>query len=147
MITGHDIHKYLGLNSTQDSLGVYVGYQEIDGTTAPTKVGRSKNAQAVQRLRAQGGANWWFVAYFILPTLEDTYLVEKAWKSQMKSQNLEKTLQRQTELYYLSPEDASDEMEGLLRSMGYEIRDLVDEILENDLFQPIISQLGNQSKN
>jgi hypothetical protein len=38
MITGHDIHKYLGLNSTQDSLGVYVGYQEIDGTTAPTKV-------------------------------------------------------------------------------------------------------------
>ena len=139
MITGHDIHKYLGLNATQDSLGVYVGYQEIDGTTAPTKVGRSKNAQAVQRLRAQGGANWWFVAYFILPTLEATYLVEKAWKSQMKSKNIAKGLQRQTELYDLSPEDAADEMEGLLRSMGYEIRDLVDEILENDSFQPLIS--------
>ena len=133
MVTGHDIHEYLGINAKQDSTGVYVGYQEINGTSAPTKVGRSKNAHALQRLRAQGGASWWFVAYFLLPTNADTYTVEKEWKRQMKSQNLEKTQQRQTELYYLSPEDAADEMEGILRSMGYEVRDLVDEILENQL--------------
>ena len=133
MITGHDIHNYLGINSKQDSLGVYVGFQEINEIMAPTKVGRSKNAQAIQRGRAQGGANWWFVAYFMLPTLEDIKRVELEWKRQMKSQNIEKTLQRQTELYYLSPDDAADELEDLIRSLGYEVRDLVEEILENQL--------------
>ena len=56
MITGHQIHQYLGLNSKQDSFGVYTGFQEINGHRAETKVGRSKNAQAIQRGRAQGGA-------------------------------------------------------------------------------------------
>ena len=65
MVTGHDIHSYLGLRSTDDCYGVYVGFQEINEQLAPTKVGRSKNAQAIQRGRAQGGANWWFVAYYI----------------------------------------------------------------------------------
>ena len=128
MITGHDIHSYLGINSTQDSIGVYVGYQEIDGIRAFTKVGRAKNAQALQRGRAQGGANWWFVAYFLLPTVADTNRVEREWKRQMKSQNVTKTLQHQTELYYFSPEDAADELESLIRSLGYEVRDLVNEI-------------------
>ena len=64
MITGHEIHEYLGLTSTQDCYGVYAGFQEIDGHRACTKIGRSKNAQAIQRGRAQGGANWWFESYF-----------------------------------------------------------------------------------
>ena len=48
MITGHEIHEYLGIGSKPDSFGVYTGF-EIDGHRAPTKVGRSKNAQAIQR--------------------------------------------------------------------------------------------------
>jgi hypothetical protein len=133
MITGHEIHEYLGLNSTQDCHGVYAGFQEIDGHQAQTKIGRSKNAQAIQRGRAQGGANWWFNSYFMLPTKADTYMVEKEIRRTLDSQHIEKTAQRQTELYYLSPEDASDEIEGILRHLGYEVRDLVDEILEDRL--------------
>ena len=131
MITGHEIHEYLGLNSKQDCYGVYAGFQEIDGHQAQTKIGRSKNAQAIQRGRAQGGANWWFDSYFMLPTNIDTYIVEKEIKRTLDSQHIEKTAQRQTELYYLSPEDASNEIEGILRHLGYEVRDLVDEILED----------------
>ena len=101
MVTGHDIHHYLGLRSTDDCYGVYVGFQEINEQLAPTKVGRSKNAQAIQRGRAQGGANWWFVAYYQLPTNADTHLVEREWKQQMQSQRIKLTTQRQTELYYL----------------------------------------------
>ena len=133
MITGHDIYSYLGLHSTDDCYGIYVGVQEINEQYAPTKIGRSKNALAIQRGRAQGGANWWFCAYFQLPTNEDTHLVERAWKQQMQSQRIKQTTQRQTELYYLSPDDAVDELEALLIAMGYGIIDLVDEILEDDL--------------
>ena len=132
MITGKRIHEYLGIASGQDSTGVYVGFQEIDGLHAKTKLGRSKNAAAIQRGRQQGGANWWFYSYFLLPSNEDTWVVDREMKRQFKSQNIEKTLQNQTELYYLSPLDATNELEDLLRSMGYEIRDLVEEILEND---------------
>ena len=34
MITGHEIHKYLGIDSKADSFGVYTGFQEIDGHRA-----------------------------------------------------------------------------------------------------------------
>ena len=133
MITGHEIHEYLGLTSTQDCHGVYAGFQEIDRHHAPTKIGRSKNAQAIQRGRAQGGANWWFVSYFLLPDKKSTQLVEKKIKETLRSQNIEKATQRQTELYYLSPEDASDEIEQIIRHLGYDVRDLVNEILVSDL--------------
>ena len=129
MITGKRIHEYLGIRSDDDSLGVYVGFQEIDGLHAKTKIGRSKNAAAIQRGRQQGGANWWFYSYFLLPTLEDTRLVDREMKRQFKSQNIKKTEQNQTELYYLSPLDATNKLEDLLRSMGYEIRNLVEEII------------------
>lgn len=131
MITGHDIHKYLNFNSKQACFGVYTGFQEINGYRAPTKVGRSSNALAIQRGRAQGGANWWFTSYFILPNKPSTYFVENAWQEQMSSQHLENCLQKQTELYYFSAEDAADELEGVVRSCGFEIRDIVEEILEN----------------
>ena len=132
MITGHEIHEYLGLTSTQDCYGVYAGFQEIDGHRASTKIGRTKNAQAIQRGRAQGGANWWFESYFSLPTNADTHIVEKAIRKTLDSQHIEKTAQRQTELYYLSPKDASTEIEGILRTLGYEVRDLVKEIIIDD---------------
>ena len=136
MITGHEIHEYLGLSSTQDCHGVYAGFQEIDGHQAQTKIGRSKNAQAIQRGRAQGGANWWFDSCFhtiILCCLlrRIRIIVEKAIRRTLDSQHIEKTAQRQTELYYLSPKDASNEIEGILRDLGYEVRDLVEEILED----------------
>jgi len=133
VVTGHEIHEWLGITSTQDAHGVYVGFQEIRSHRAPTKVGRSKNAQAIQRGRAQGGANWWFASYFLLPNRECTQFVEREWKQQFKSQNIVKAEQRQTELYYLSPDDATAELEALIRSLGLPIRDLVDEILENCL--------------
>ena len=137
MITGHEIHKYLGIGSKDDSCGVYVGFQEIDGHQAATKVGRSKNAQAIQRGRAQGGANWWFTTYFLLPDVDATHKVEREWKELMKSQRIEKTAQRQTELYYLSAKDAANELEQIVRRQGYEVRDLVEEIIyfnqENDI--------------
>jgi hypothetical protein len=136
MITGHEIHEYLGLNSKQDSHGVYAGFQEIDKHRAHTKIGRSKNAQAIQRGRAQGGANWWFISYFMLPDKESTHIVEKKIKETLRSQNIEKATQRQTELYYLSPEDASDEIEQIIRHLGYEVRDLVSEILVSYLKTP-----------
>ena len=131
MITGKQIHHYLGIRSEDDSPGVYVGFQEIDGHRARTKIGRSKNAAAIQRGRQQGGANWWYYSYFSLPTDKDTRVVDREMKRQFKSQNIEKTAQNQTELYYWSPEEASNELEDLLRSMRYEIRDFVEEILEN----------------
>ena len=133
MITGHDIYSYLNLRSIDDCYGVYVGVQEINEQLAPTKVGRSKNALAIQRGRAQGGANWWFCAYFQLPTNEDTYLVEREWRHQMSAIRITKTPQRQRELYYFSPTEAVDELEQLIQSMGYEVNDLVDEILEDQL--------------
>ena len=131
MLTGKEIHKYLGIRSDGESPGVYVGFQEIDGHRARTKIGRSFKAQPIQRGRQQGGANWWFYSYFLLPSNEDTRKVDRIMKKQFKPQNIENTEQNQTELYYWSPEEATNELEDLLRSLGYEIRNLVEEIAEN----------------
>src|SRR6056300_483463 len=130
MITGHNIYDYLNLSSKDDCFGVYVGVQEIRGHYAQTKIGRSRNAQAIQRGRQQGGANWWFHSYFLLPTYESTRLVDACIKKTFESQRIKSTEQRQTELYQFSLEDASRELEQLLRAEKYEIRDVVDEILE-----------------
>ena len=77
------------------------------------------------------------MAYYQLPTNADTHLVEREWKQQMQSQRIKLTSQRQTELYYLSPDDAVDELEALLISMGYEVQDLVDEVLEDQLHEQL----------
>ena len=55
MITGHDIYSYLGLRSTDDCYGVYVGVQEINEQLAPTKIGRSKNAAMCTRVGGRDG--------------------------------------------------------------------------------------------
>ena len=133
MITGHEIHEYLGLGAKDDSCGVYVGFQEIGGHRASTKVGRSKNAQAIQRGRAQGGANWWFTAYYSLPDVYATHIVEREWKWLMKSQRIEKTIQRQTELYNLTTTDAADKLKQIVRGQGYAVKDLVEEIVNKEI--------------
>ena len=141
MITGYEIWDYckqlnilvphLSRGSWKlGTVGVYTGFQEIKGHRAPTKVGKTVDTGAINRGRAQGGANWWFASYFLLPNKESSVLIEREWKRLMKSQNVEGE-QRQTELYYLSPWDAADELEGVIRSNGLEVRDLVEEILEN----------------
>ena len=132
MITGYDIHHYLGIGEVSCP-GFYVGFNEINGVRAPTKTGVSANARAVQRGRAQGGANWWFESYFMLPSNVDTKEVKKEWTRQMKSQNIKVKKDyiwsyAPVELYQLSPRDATNELEALLISMDYETRDIVKEI-------------------
>ena len=140
MITGHEMWDYAKANNILipylyqgttkfGTVGVYTGFQEIKGHRAPTKVGRTVSSKALQRGRAQGGANWWFASFFLLPTNATTQLVEDEWKKQLGSQRIEKTDQRQQELYYLDPWDAANELEGVIRSCGIEVRDLVEELL------------------
>ena len=109
MVTGHDIYKHLGLSSTEDLCGVYIGWQQIGKKQAPLKIGRSKNAQAIQRGRAQGGAEWWFGAYFLLPDNDATRIVERQMKYTFKEYNIKGT-QRQTELYSLEAGQAKLEI-------------------------------------
>ena len=127
MITGHDIHKYLGISSVEDSHGVYVGFQQIGIHRAATKIGRSKNAQAIQRGRAQGGAEWWFAAYFELPNKAATQLIERQVKTVFKEWHIKGT-QRQTELYDIDPNKAVLMLAELIATNGFCIRNFANEI-------------------
>ena len=79
----------------------------------------------------EGGANWWFDSYFMLPTKEDTHIVRKSNKKDFRFQHIERLHNDKQNFIILSPEDASNEIEGILRDLGYEVRDLVEEILED----------------
>ena len=127
MITGHDIHKYLGISSVEDSHGVYVGFQQIGIHRAATKIGRSKNAQAIQRGRAQGGAEWWFAAYFELPNKAATQLIERQVKTVFKEWHIKGT-QRQTELYDIDPNKAVLMLAELITTNGFCIRNFANEV-------------------
>ena len=127
MITGHDIHKILGISSVEDSHGVYVGFQQIGIHRAATKIGRSKNAQAIQRGRAQGGAEWWFAAYFELPSKAATQLIERQVKTVFKEWHIKGT-QRQTELYDIDPNKAVLMLAELITTNGFCIRNFAQEI-------------------
>ena len=127
MITGHDIHKILGISSVEDSHGVYVGFQQIGQSRAPTKIGRSKNAQAIQRGRAQGGAEWWFAAYFELPNKAATQLIEKQVKTVFKEWHIKGT-QRQTELYDIDAVKAALMLAELIAMNGFSVRNFAQEI-------------------
>ena len=130
MITGHDIHKILGISSVEDSHGVYVGFQQIGDVRAPTKIGRSKNAQAIQRGRAQGGAEWWFAAYFELPNKAATQLIEKQAKLHFKEWHIKGT-QRQTELYDIDADKAVLMLAELIATNGFSVRNFAKEIPHN----------------
>ena len=127
MITGHDIHKYLGIGSKQDSFGVYIGFQQIGDARSVTKIGRSKNAQAIQRGRAQGGAEWWFTAYFELPNNAATHQIEKLAKCKFKEWHVAGP-QRQTELYDIDPNKAVLMLAELIATNGFSVRNFAKEM-------------------
>lgn len=93
---------------TKDSetFGIYVGFQEISGTIGPTKIGRTINVKAIQRGRAQGGANWWFYSFWSLPDRQETYAIEKVIKKQLAEYRFVGE-QNQQELYNLCPSKAT----------------------------------------
>lgn len=84
-----------------ETFGIYVGCQEISNVLGPTKVGRTVNVKAIQRGRAQGGANWWFYAWWSVNDRQETYSLEKQAKKALKEYSV-KGLQGQKELYSLS---------------------------------------------
>tara|TARA_Y100001937_G_C7082016_1_gene313463 strand:+ start:605 stop:1012 length:408 start_codon:yes stop_codon:yes gene_type:complete len=127
LVTGHEIHEYLGINSKHDCFGVYIGWQQIADHRAPLKIGRSKNAQAIQRGRAQGGADWWFGSYFLLPDNDATRIVERQIKALLKGYNIKGT-QRQTELYSIDAEQARHQIKSILIKLGYRVEDIVPEV-------------------
>ena len=119
MITGKQIHKYYGVSaSTSVTFGVYVGFQEINGIKAMTKIGRTNNAAALSRGRNQGGANWWFAGFYPLPSNEETRVIEKIIKTELKPWNVTGQ-QGQIELYHLSIEEACELVEEILEEEGY----------------------------
>jgi hypothetical protein len=146
LITGQQIYKHLGLKAHDSLPGVYVGWQQIlcnwIEACGNTKVGRTINASSISRARSQGGADWWFDSYFILPDKEATYEVERIFKNTMKPYNFtvlegKKLLQGQTELYYLYPWEATEKIKILLdgfkfdfksRYPDFEIIDIVKEM-------------------
>lgn len=89
-----------------ETFGIYVGFQEISGTIGPTKIGRTVNVKAIQRGRAQGGANWWFYSFWSLQGKKETYDAEKVIKKQLAEYRFVGE-QNQQELYNLCPSNAT----------------------------------------
>ena len=125
MITGYDIYKYFNLKSTDHLYGVYVGVQEIRKIYAPIKIGRCSNPHALQRGRSQGGANWWFITYYLLDNNDQTWEVERALKPALKEYSI-KALQRQRELYSLTPQQAAFYIESTLIQLSLPVQNIVD---------------------
>ena len=96
--TGHEIYKHLGFKQDDHLYGVYAGWQQIEQTKAPIKIGRSVNPVAIQRGRSQGGADWYFGCYYVLPNKQATFDVEQLLKQRLSKYN-KAGGQRQTELY------------------------------------------------
>lgn len=92
-----------------DTFGIYVGFQEINGVIGPTKIGRTVNVKAIQRGRSQGGANWWFYAFWSLSNRQETYTAEKTIKKDL-SEYRYKGEQNQQELYNLTLSEAVDKI-------------------------------------
>lgn len=112
MLSAVDIEK--AINKTDsETYGIYVGFQEINGTIGPTKIGRTVNVKAIQRGRAQGGANWWFYAWWSVKDRKETYNLEKIVKKELTEYS-EKGCQGQKELYSLSASKAADLIERVL---------------------------------
>lgn len=132
MLTGYDIYQHLNLKSTDSLYGVYIGQQEIDGTWGPLKIGRCSNAHALQRGRCQGGANWWFLSYYVVPNLEVTWAVEGDAKEILHRYKIDAP-QRQRELYDIPTLQARLILENLVYNQTNQIIDVVDQILTLNL--------------
>jgi len=96
-----------------DTFGIYVGFQEINGTIGPTKIGRTVNVRALQRGRSQGGANWWFYSFWCLANRQETYDIEKIIKKEL-SEYRYKGEQNQQELYNISPHTATQRIADII---------------------------------
>lgn len=111
-ITAQQIEERLGAKDSQ-TLGVYVGYQQIIDCIGPTKIGRTVNVRAIARGRSQGGADWWFHSFWPLADRAETYIVEKQLKKMLHSYKIKGT-QTQTELYSLTPAQAEKHISEVL---------------------------------
>lgn len=106
------IELAVGASGSQ-TFGIYVGYQEIRGIIGPAKVGRTVNVQALQRGRSQGGANWWFYAWWPVCSRDETYAAEAKVKAALKEYRYTGA-QGQRELYDLPLPDLVDKINAVL---------------------------------
>ena len=125
--TGHEIYKHLGFKQDDHLYGVYAGWQQIEQTKAPIKIGRSVNPVAIQRGRSQGGADWYFGCYYVLPNKQATFDVEQLLKQRLSKYN-KAGGQRQTELYTFGMPRAISQIEATLNEMQMPVRNIVLEL-------------------
>ena len=130
-VTGHEIYKHLGLKQDDHLNGVYAGWQQIEQTKAPIKIGRSVNPVAIQRGRSQGGADWYFGCYYVLPNRQATQDVERQLKLKLSKYNKAGT-QTQTELYTFGMPRAISQIETTLKEMQMPIRNIVLELYQKN---------------
>ena len=130
-VTGHEIYKHLGFKQDDHLNGVYAGWQQIEKVRAPIKIGRSVNPVAIQRGRSQGGADWYFGCYYVLPNKQATRDVERQLKERLLVFKKPGT-QRQTELYTFGIPRAISQIEATLVEMQYPIRNIVLELYQKN---------------
>ena len=125
MITGKQIHDYYDLGySDSKTFGIYAGFQEIDGNHSHMKLGRCNNAAALQRGRAQGGANWWFVGFYPMSTNASTYIASKHIKTILSKRRIPGA-QGQTEIYNIKESELDSIIIPLLEELGYSSTNIV----------------------
>jgi hypothetical protein len=105
MYSAKQIEAALNYPPESECFGIYVGYQQIQSTRGYTKIGRTINVRALQRGRNQGGADWWFAAFWPLESKAQTHSVESAISKSLKGYK-QAGPQGQRELYNISPERA-----------------------------------------
>jgi hypothetical protein len=128
MITGKQIHDYYELGySDSKTYAIYAGYQEIAGTRSHMKLGRCNNAAALQRGRAQGGANWWFVGFYPMATNASTYIASKHIKENLAKLRVP-GIQGQTELYSIKETEIDKLIIPLMEELGYSTTNIVGKI-------------------
>jgi hypothetical protein len=128
MITGKQIHDYYELGySDSKTYAIYAGFQEIAGTRSHMKLGRCNNAAALQRGRAQGGANWWFVGFYPMSTNASTYIASKHIKESLAKLRVP-GVQGQTELYSIKEIEIDKLIIPLMEELGYSTTNIVGKI-------------------
>jgi hypothetical protein len=115
MYSAKQIEAAISCKHESEVFGIYVGFQAIGSVRGPTKIGRTINVRALQRGRNQGGADWWFAAFWPLGSRADTYTVEATIKKALANHKT-KGSQGQQELYDLSTEAAIELITAILGS-------------------------------
>jgi hypothetical protein len=113
MYSAKQIEAALNHPPESECFGIYVGYQQIGFTRGYTKIGRTINVRALQRGRNQGGADWWFAAFWPLSSKAQTHEVESIISKELKKYK-QVGPQGQRELYSISPELAIELITELL---------------------------------